>query len=185
MQWWHIIVSTHNSWLPGDKRGFRSRGHKIHSSGDYKKPPPIEEHAGLWAYHQQRSNGPVIIPENQYEVVGKAILVKLKKLGYRVLALSVSATHSHWLVELPDDLKQAKLIAGQCKTVSSHAIRADVPGRVWASGGSFIRIKERSHQLNAYRYILNQKDAWTWDYAKEEKAEEETNDNQQSEEAQG
>ncbi len=45
--WWHNILSTHGSWLPGNPRGFRSRNHRIHSSGDYKNPPPLGEHAGL------------------------------------------------------------------------------------------------------------------------------------------
>ena len=41
--WWHVTLSTYGSWLPGDQRGFRSRKHKIHSSGDYKNPPPASE----------------------------------------------------------------------------------------------------------------------------------------------
>src|SRR2546428_13711944 len=98
MAWWHVIISTYNSWLPGDRRGFRSRDHKIHASGDYKTPPPPEEHAGLRRYHQQRAGEPVVIPEDCREVVGRAILAKLKKENYRVLAISVAATHSHWLV---------------------------------------------------------------------------------------
>src|SRR5262245_29868377 len=24
-QWWHVIISTYASWLPGDLRGFRSK----------------------------------------------------------------------------------------------------------------------------------------------------------------
>ncbi|HEX3314753.1 MAG TPA: hypothetical protein VHR72_07680 [Gemmataceae bacterium] len=31
-------LSTYGSWLPGNPRGFRSRKHRIHSSGDYKNP---------------------------------------------------------------------------------------------------------------------------------------------------
>ena|ERR1022692_4417093 len=178
MQWWHVIISTHNSWLPGDKRGFRSRDHKIHSSGDYKNPPPIEEHAGLRSFHEQRSDGPTIIPTHLHETVGRAIVAKLTKGNYRILALSVSTTHSHMLVELPDGLEEARRIVGQCKSASSHAIRAELPGRVWAFRGSCKRIKEREHHSNVYGYILNQKDAWIWDFAKEEKQ-------QQEEEAQG
>ena len=89
MQWWHIIITTHKSWLPGDKRGFRSRDHKIHSSGDYKNTPPTNKHAGLRDYHQQRSGEPVAIPPDQLEAVGRAIVAKLESKGYRVLAVSV------------------------------------------------------------------------------------------------
>jgi hypothetical protein len=142
MQWWHVIISTWNSWLPGDKRGFRSRDHKIHSSGDYKNPPPIEEHAGLRRYHEQKAGEPVTIFAEQREAVGQAILAKLKKGNHRLLALSVAVTHSHWLVELPENLKETRKIVGQCKSASSHKIRDQVPGRVWAFRGSFIRIRD-------------------------------------------
>jgi hypothetical protein len=169
MQWWHIVISTYNSWLPGDKRGFRSRDHKIHSSGDYKKPPPSEEHSGLRAYHENNSGDAIIIPSELRETAGQAILVKLNKEEYRVLALSVSATHSHWLAELPDDYADMKQIVGLCKSQSSHSIRDELPGRIWSGGGSFKRIKDRQHQLNTYHYILGQEDAWIWDFAKQPK----------------
>jgi REP element-mobilizing transposase RayT len=167
LQWWHVIISTYNSWLPGDERGFRSRDHKIHSSGDYKSPPPADEHAGLRRYHQQHAGEVVVIPQECRETVGQAILAKLNKLGYRVLVISVAATHSHWLSELPEDEREVRLIVGQCKTKSSHALRHHVPGRVWAYRGKNIRVKDREHQLNAYGYILKQEGAWIWDFKKQ------------------
>jgi REP element-mobilizing transposase RayT len=162
LQWWHVIISTLNSWLPGDPRGFRSRGHKIHSSGDYKNPPPQGEHAGLHRYYKARA--PVVIPAACRETVGRAILAKLQKLGYRVLAVAVAPTHSHLLAELPADEKEVRLLIGQCKTTSSHAIRDQAPGRVWAYRGKNLAVKDRAHQLNVYQYILKQKDAWIWDF---------------------
>jgi hypothetical protein len=45
--WRHIIVNTKNTWFHGDDRAVRDRDHRIHSSGDYKNPPPEGEHAGL------------------------------------------------------------------------------------------------------------------------------------------
>src|SRR2546425_200573 len=119
MQWWHIVISTYASWLPGDPRGFRSKKHKIHSSGDYKNLPPEGEHQGLHAYSKKISGEKVIIPNHLWPVVGGAILKHLKKLNRRILALSVSATHCHMLVELPQDEKEARHIVGQCKSDSS------------------------------------------------------------------
>jgi hypothetical protein len=46
-RWRHVIVNTRCSWLHGDLRGFRNRKHRIHSSGDYRNPPPPEEHRVL------------------------------------------------------------------------------------------------------------------------------------------
>ena len=123
MRWRHVVISTLNSWLPGDPRGFRTKGHDIHSSGDYKHPPPKGEHAGLHQYSKQISGNPVVIPRDLREVVGRAILAKLRKLDYQVLVIAVAGMHCHFLVELPEDIKRVRHIVGQCKTVSSHAIR--------------------------------------------------------------
>ncbi len=162
MRWRHVIISTVNSWLPGDPRGFRSRKHKIHSSGDYKHPPPPGEHAGLHAYSKKISGNPVLVPYELRSVVGMAILRKLRKLDYRVLALSVGGMHAHALVELPDDILIVRHIAGQCKTVSSHAIRRSVPGRVWGAGGTYKPVDNARHHRQVFRYILDQEDAWVW-----------------------
>jgi len=164
MQWWHCIISTHNSWLPGDRRGFRTRRHKIHSSGDYKSPPPEAEHAGLRHYHEQHSGDAAVVPADCKATVGWAIIGKLRKKSLRVLAIAVAGTHSHMLAELPIDAKAARFIVGECKTVSSHAVRNEIPGQVWARGGKFIRIDNVEHQRNTYHYILNQADAWIWKF---------------------
>ena len=38
--WYHVNGNTYGTWLPGDPRGWRERGHKKHVDGDYKSPPP-------------------------------------------------------------------------------------------------------------------------------------------------
>ena len=107
-RWRHIIISTLNSWLPGDPRGFRTVEHKIHSSGDYQNPPPEWEHAGLWEYSKRISGNPVIIPRALRELIGRAILAELDKQHMSVLVLAVSGQHAHLLVELPDDKKAVR-----------------------------------------------------------------------------
>jgi hypothetical protein len=32
---------TYGTWLPGDPKGFRTRHHREHIEGDYKKPPAM------------------------------------------------------------------------------------------------------------------------------------------------
>ena len=81
-----------------------------------------------------------------------------------MLVLSVAATHAHGLVELPDDKKKVRLIMGECKTTSSHAVRQQLPGQVWATGGKFERIEDAGHRRNAYQYLLDQEGAWIWDF---------------------
>jgi REP element-mobilizing transposase RayT len=164
MRWRHCVIGTFNSWLPGDPRGFRSKDHKVHSSGDYKNRPPVDEHAGLYQYSKSISGAPVIIPRQLREVVGERILEKLRTLNYQVLAIAVAGMHAHFLVELPDAIADVRHIVGQCKSVSSHAIRDQLPGRVWAHRGKFTLVDDAQHQRNTFRYILDQEDAWIWSY---------------------
>lgn len=167
--WRHVIINTRNTWLRGDKRGFRDRDHRIHSSGDYKNPPPPEEHAGLRRYYRARSGPPVIIPISLRRNAGLAFLARLRKLGYRVLAISVSGAHLHALVELPDHRPAIRSIIGRCKRDATEAMRPKLSGKVWSQGGEFKRVRDKEHQENAYGYILTRQgaDAWTWSYRDE------------------
>jgi hypothetical protein len=131
MRWGHINFHTLNSWLPGSPKGFRTRDHKIHSSGDYKRPPPVGEHEGLYRYSKEISGEPIVIPPVLRETIGKKILEKLDRYSYRVLSVSVGAKHVHVLTELPDDRGRVKAVIGECKAVSSHAVREVLPGSKW------------------------------------------------------
>jgi hypothetical protein len=61
-RWYHVTINTYGTWLPGDPRGFHSRGHRVHSSGDYREPPPEREHAGLHRWSKERSAASVSLP---------------------------------------------------------------------------------------------------------------------------
>jgi len=164
--WRHVVISTLGSWLPGDPRGWRSRRHKRHSSGDYKNPPPAGEHASLHAYSEDQSEGVVIIPRDARAVVGRAIVEQLQADGHRVLCVSVGGVHAHALVELPDGMGTMRRIIGRVKCKSSRAIKDELPGRVWGSGGKFEQVRDKSHQRNVFWYILTKqgRGTWTWSY---------------------
>src|SRR3954447_13436852 len=100
MLWRHIIINTKSTWLHGDPRGFRSRKHRIHSSGDYKNPPPPGEHAGLHRYHKDRSSQEVTIPRELRPTIGRTLLAHLRSSGRRVFAIAVGRVHAHGVVEL-------------------------------------------------------------------------------------
>src|SRR4051812_33366055 len=72
--WRHIVISARCTWLHGDSRGFPNRHHRIHSSGDYKNPPPQGEHSGLYRYHKNRSEPEVHIPFECRALIGRAII---------------------------------------------------------------------------------------------------------------
>ena len=160
-----MILSTLNSWLPGEPRGFRAVQHKIHSSGDYKNPPPPGEHAGLYRYSKAISGKPIVIPRACREVVGTEIRDELTRLAHRILVISVAATHCHFLAELPDDRRKIRTIVGECKRKASVAVRKELPGRVWAHDGKYEPVDAIEHQRNAYNYIWSkQQDAWIWSF---------------------
>jgi len=162
--WRHVVIGTKNSWLPGDSRGWRSRKHRRHSSGDYKSPPPVNEHAGLQRSSCRRAGEPVIIPRELRRVVGLKLIEELET--YRILTVAVTGMHVHLLMELPESLPDAKAIVGDAKAAASLAIRKHLPGSVWAGGGSFRQVTNRSWQRNVYHYIRDKQGpgAWRWTF---------------------
>jgi len=166
MCWRLVTINTRNSWLHGDRRGFRSRGHRVHSSGDYRDPPPAGEHAGLRAYHRARAASPTRIPHDLKPVVGQALIADLVERGYRVLAVSVCSDHAHLVVELPDAPRQIRAVIGEAKRASSRAVKHQMPGSIW-SAGCDPRPKTRRWALaGAIRYVRDRQGqgSWTWSF---------------------
>ena len=167
--WIHVVVGTLRSWDFGDERGFRSRGHRIHSSGDYKNPPPKKEHEGLRKRSRRNAAPRVVIPEKLRKKLGAAFIRKLQALGCRVIAGAVAGKHGHFLVEMPYDYKKERTLVGKAKNISSYLVRDEMPGRVWAAGGRFRLIKDRKHQVTVFWYIKKRqvRGAWTWVFFEE------------------
>jgi hypothetical protein len=168
MRWRHVVINTKSSWLHGDKRGFRSRGHRIHSSGDYRNPPPLLEHGGLRIYHAERAEPTVFLDCELWPLIGGAVRDRLKKEGFKVLTVSVGALHSHCLTELPDDPRTIRAIVGRCKRTACEAVKHVQPGTIWSAGGEFKQIKDEEHHENSYGYIEDQRHSWVWSERKGE-----------------
>jgi len=164
--WRHVIINTRCTWLHGDPRGFRSREHRIHSSGDYRNPPPKGEHAGLHQFQRDQTRDEVRIGRSDRAIIGREIVRYLQTEGFRTLAIAVTKVHTHLLVELPGALGEVKTIIGSAKKRSSRAMKQTLHGSIWAAGGKYKRVLESSHLENAFKYILYDQggDAWTWSY---------------------
>ena len=156
--WRHVVISTKGRWLHGDERGFRSRGHRIHSSGDHKHRPPRGEHERLHRYHEGRSPDEVIIPEALRLTIVEAFALALIGMGWRVLVASCSDKHLHALAELPTNRAQTKRIVGDAKRIASREVRREMPGSVWSAGGEYKPIKNRDHQVETFFYILERQE---------------------------
>ncbi|MDB5329326.1 MAG: hypothetical protein JWP03_477 [Phycisphaerales bacterium] len=164
--WRHVIINTLSTWLHGDERGFRSRKHRIHSSGDYKKPPPAGEHEGLHEFHKERARDEVHIDHEDRATIGRAFAKYLMEHGYRVLAVAVTKVHAHALIEVPHGLNEVKKIVGEAKRASSRAVEATMPGNVWSAGGKYKPVMDRAHCEKTHDYILYEQgaEAWTWSF---------------------
>jgi REP element-mobilizing transposase RayT len=160
--WVHVIINTRRSWLHGDKRGFRARRHAIHSGGDYRHRPPETEHEGLREYHAKRAHGkPVSFRLDVRIRILRSFVIKMRSLGYRIIACSVGEEHLHALVELPRNYTQTRAIVGKCKQKASHAVRDVLPGSLWSSGGEYKQIRDVGHLHNVYRYIRTRQERGT------------------------
>lgn len=171
MRWRHIIINTHSTWLHGDRRGFRSRDHRIHSSGDYKNPPPVGEHADLNSYRKKQSADPTKLAPAAYATVGSAILANIHKQNFRFVALSVNATHVHVhvLVELPDDVERVKEIVGWFKWFATRDLREAHPEytsiEIWADGETYKAVDDPQYFCSTEKYILEKQGADAWTYS--------------------
>lgn len=100
--WYHCMSNTYGTWLPGDPRGFRTRGHREHVEGDYKRPPP----AGVYEQRHEAAKGrmkrdAVVLAKESRRVACEEVYDSLVRHGVEVLAVSVSAKHMHVLARFP------------------------------------------------------------------------------------
>jgi hypothetical protein len=160
--WVHVMTSTRGHWLPGDPRGFRSHGHRVHSSGNYKNPPPPDEHEHLHAHARSVARPPVRLAPNHQRLAGRAMVEKLDSIGVPVAALAIDAVHAHALIRVGAD--DAVAVFGRAKQAASHALRSHLPGGIWGRSSHVVRINSREHGTNAKNYILAHADRGAWIY---------------------
>ena len=163
--WFHIIWNTLGSWLPGDPRGFRNRDHRIHSSGDYRHPPPSGEHAGLLQYNIVRARPAVSLPTHVRPMIVEAVIEALRRRNGSPAAITVGKDHVHLLVDSPSSYEEVKQVIGKVKTVASLAIREHIPGSIWSRGCLVKRVSTLDHLEATRRYITEKQErgAYVWD----------------------
>lgn len=154
--WVHVIIGTHSSWLPGDPRGFRDHGHRIHSSGDYRNPPPPGEHAGLNHHAKQIAAPMITIPADLRPIIAEALGRKLERMKTPARIIAVGARHTHALARTgPQD---AKPLIGRAKQFASHQVRARLPGSIWSESCEVVRVRDEDHYRSIVKYIADHAD---------------------------
>ncbi len=165
-RWRHITLGTRGTWLHGDPRGFRNHHHRIHSSGDYRHPPPPGEHADLHIHQTALSQTTVLIPSPTRPIIGSKMVHHLHRAQHRLLVICVAANHAHLLVELPDQVNEIKRIIGAVKQSASRAVTDIIPGRLWAHGCGYTPVDDADHHARVFDYILRHRaqHAWVWSF---------------------
>ncbi len=165
LQWFHVEFHTFGAWLPGDPRGFRDHDHRIHSSGDYRNPPPAHEHQALnLAVQSALHKDAVRLDRSQRVTAGKCLRDSLDKQGLHVRAIAVVANHAHLLVSAAADEAALRKVVGNAKRKSSHRLRAEIPGSLWQRKIGVDPVRDESHLSNVERYIIDhaRQGAWVW-----------------------
>lgn len=173
--WYHCMSNTYGTWLPGDPRGFRTRGHREHIEGDYKSPPPQGRYEQRHrAAKQLLKRESVVLPRDVRPIVLAEMRSSFKRNGVEVIALSMSGMHVHVLGRFPmkrrtptfderglrtsaiDD--PVRHLMGLAKQWSAKRLIRDrhcESGPIWARRGKIVRISDRRHQVKAFKYILD------------------------------
>jgi len=137
--------------LPGDPRGFRDHDHRIHSTGDYKHPPPPGEHSGLYEHARALSPEAIEIPESLRPIVAEALGKKFLAMDTPPRILAVGRVHVHALVRAGSG--DVRPLVGRAKQAASHAVRHELPGSIWGQRCHPERICDEEHYRNVVRYI--------------------------------
>lgn len=170
--WFHCVGTTYGAWLRGDPRGWRARHHKAHVPYDYKSPPPKGAYDRLLAHCRSlMKRDIVILSRPEQELACQKLLDALHFHNVEVLTLCVSPTHFHVLcrfIPLPGSsaqenvnprasrIRKPRHLIGIAKKESARALSAAglrSQGGIWAVRCKCKPIRDRRHQLRAFRYI--------------------------------
>lgn len=151
--WHHIVLTTYGAWLYGDARGFRTRHHREHIDGDYKNPPPLGEHADIERISREALKQPAVVLSVEWRAfLGPQLQTEFHRRGAWVLILAVAPQHVHVLAKLT--AHGVREFVGKVKRrVALRAMEHGWQGRLWGVRSKAIRIRDRAHHGNAFRYI--------------------------------
>ncbi|MGN6370953.1 MAG: hypothetical protein ACTHN5_22080 [Phycisphaerae bacterium] len=170
--WYHCMVSTYGTWLPGDDRGWHERNHHEHVPGDYKNPPkPTKFSKGCWNHSRDiMRHDPFYIPPAHRELIGRWLLESFRHQQISIAAIAVAETNFHALLRYIGP--NCKLVLGRAKAHATIqwgnlAENLGLDRRpIWGGGSLPKPIKNEKHGHETFQYILDHKKegAWTWSH---------------------
>ncbi|MFH1422588.1 MAG: transposase [Planctomycetota bacterium] len=156
-----ITWTTHNYWLPGDTRGFRTRHAKQYippPARFAKKGEPIynpKQYKALLEFHRLNAKPAVMLNEHQKQVTADS-LIGTAILSARECITAVGTYHVHVYVDLNDDMTIAEFCR-RAKTNSSRTLsKFGLKGKVWARKYHAKRISDNDLERTR-RYVISHK----------------------------
>ncbi len=164
--WYHVVVTTYGSWLPGDRRGWRTKKHREHVPGDYRNPPPEDLGQGLRRHLGGLDIEATRLSKVQRRQVGCWMLDSFAYQEIEILALAMGAEHCHLLGRFrPCTTVRRKV--GLAKWYASRNWGRHYPDcRLWARYCHVAAIRRRNHQVRVVEYIIAHAGdgAWCWSF---------------------
>jgi hypothetical protein len=165
-RWFHCILTTYGAWLPGDPRGFRTRHHREHVEGDYKRPPPEGVYDERLARSRKLQKHPEVqLATAERKLLGVECVRQFQLREIEAIALAVAGQHVHLQFKCDSNLVIATL--GELKRAMWYArSQAGDGSRLWGRGRKIVPIESREHQERVFGYILDHRKegAWAWCY---------------------
>ena len=117
-----VTWTTYGTWLQGDERGWVKKGKILGASKGLEQ-----------ANREKQSDDGVRLKKGQREVVRSAIVQEAKRIGEKVLAMSVWSNHVHVVIEGGN--KPVDKVVSRLKNAEYYALREHgVQRRVWTKG---------------------------------------------------
>src|SRR4051812_27672023 len=118
--WYHCMGNTYGTWLPGDRRGFRTYDGKHPIPYDYKHPPPPGVYDSLYRRSKRlMARPPVYLESRDQRLRGLEEFVgSLLRRNVPVAIGSIDRIHFHFLIQCLDH--DPRRWIGLAKRESSH-----------------------------------------------------------------
>ena len=147
------MSSYRGQWIPGDERGFRSRGHRVHSTGNYHDKPPETEHAGLRRWARTIMAEPVTLDRTLASELVSAMIEKVEAMELRWAIVAADRVHCHALIDVAE--LAPKETFGRAKQFASFRLRSAIPGKLWGASSNPLDVRDREHFINVINYIAD------------------------------
>jgi len=147
-----ITWTTYATWLPGDERGWVKKG-----DVRVRAPEPALKN---YASSVLKSD-PVLLSQEQRELVESTIRDHCKIRGWELHALNARSNHVHVVVTANIEPRR---VLDQFKAWCTRKLneqfgrRRSATGRWWTEGGSKRWINDERHLENVIQYVLEAQD---------------------------